>query len=635
MALLANSPAINAGDPNFDTSATPFDQRGAGFARKVGSAIDIGAFEVQPAAAPTDLTITKTHDGNFAQGDTGKTYTITVTNSGGTASNEAVSVVDILPAGLTATAISGTGWSCTSANLTCTRSDALAASASYPPITLTVNVASNASASVTNTATVSGGGETNTANNTASDPTTISAASRFSIAGLIKYGTTPSGQPDSFVSGVNLDVTGTASASVSSDVDGSYFIQNLASGDYTVTPTKIGDVKGINSTDATRIQQHMVGITTLTVNQLVAADTDGNGVVNSTDATRIQQRQVGIQTNNIIGQWKFVPASRQYNALGSNQTGQDHLAVLVGEVSGNWATAASFADDDRSEALPEKVDQGQTAERFADGYLTSENRSSELLGRPSARNADRLLDPFSNPSKTDALSPAADIQVSLPAGATGSTGSTVTIPITISQIPAGSSIESFDFSVFYDPAVLQPASPVGSKVGTLSADCSVLSNSPVSGRVIVSGACPQAITSGSGVLYNLTFTVVGAANQTSSLSFTNPANGVNAFEFNNGEPRALTTGGQFAVLAPTAAGVSVSGRILTPEGRGLTNAVVKITDSTGSVQYSRSSSLGYFHFENIAAGQTYVFQINSKRYTFAPQVLTIMDNVTELNFTAQ
>ena len=57
--------------------------------------------------------------------------------------------------------------------MTATRSDALAAGASYPALTLTVSVASNAPASVTNTATVSGGGEINTANDTASDPTTI------------------------------------------------------------------------------------------------------------------------------------------------------------------------------------------------------------------------------------------------------------------------------------------------------------------------------------------------------------------------------------------------------------------------------------------------------------------------------
>jgi hypothetical protein len=70
---------------------------------------------------------------------------------------------------LTATGLSGTGWSCTLGTLTCTRSTVLAAGASYPPVTVTVTVASTAPASVTNQVTVSGGGETNTANNSASD----------------------------------------------------------------------------------------------------------------------------------------------------------------------------------------------------------------------------------------------------------------------------------------------------------------------------------------------------------------------------------------------------------------------------------------------------------------------------------
>ena len=120
-----------------------------------------------------DLSVTKSHTGNFTQGQTGDTYTITVTNSGFAPTSGTVTMTDTLPAGLTATAIGGSGWTCTLGTLTCTRSDALAASASYPAITLTVNVANNAAASLTNTATVSGGGETNTANDTASDPTTI------------------------------------------------------------------------------------------------------------------------------------------------------------------------------------------------------------------------------------------------------------------------------------------------------------------------------------------------------------------------------------------------------------------------------------------------------------------------------
>jgi uncharacterized repeat protein (TIGR01451 family) len=122
-----------------------------------------------------DLTISKSHTGNFTQGQTGAQYTITVSNVGLGSTSGTVSVVDTLPAGLTATALSGTGWSCSLATLTCTRSDALA-SGSYPNIILTVNVASNAPSSVTNSATVSGGGEQNTANNTANDPTTVNQA---------------------------------------------------------------------------------------------------------------------------------------------------------------------------------------------------------------------------------------------------------------------------------------------------------------------------------------------------------------------------------------------------------------------------------------------------------------------------
>jgi uncharacterized repeat protein (TIGR01451 family) len=123
------------------------------------------------AAAPPVLEFDNA--GNFIQGQTGAAYTITVSNGGTGASVGTVTLTDTLPAGLTATAIAGTGWSCTLATLSCTRSDALAAGASYPAITLTVTVSASAPASVTNNASVAGGGETNTGNDAATDATTI------------------------------------------------------------------------------------------------------------------------------------------------------------------------------------------------------------------------------------------------------------------------------------------------------------------------------------------------------------------------------------------------------------------------------------------------------------------------------
>jgi uncharacterized repeat protein (TIGR01451 family) len=127
------------------------------------------------------MTIAKSHTGNFTQGQVGATYTITATNSGSTATTGTVTVTDTLPAGLTATAMSGTGWSCVLGTLTCTRSDALAGGASYPAITLTVTVANNAAASVTNAVTVSGGGQTNTSNDSANDVTTVNQVQDLTI----------------------------------------------------------------------------------------------------------------------------------------------------------------------------------------------------------------------------------------------------------------------------------------------------------------------------------------------------------------------------------------------------------------------------------------------------------------------
>ena len=134
----------------------------------------IGTLQGQPGGVP-DLTISKIHAGDFTQGQVGASYTIIVTNSG-TATSGPVTVTDMIPTGLMPTAIAGTGWTCTQPSGPCTRGNALVASSSYPAITLTVNVAANAPGTLTNTAMVAGGGETNTANDTAIDSTTINAA---------------------------------------------------------------------------------------------------------------------------------------------------------------------------------------------------------------------------------------------------------------------------------------------------------------------------------------------------------------------------------------------------------------------------------------------------------------------------
>src|SRR5277367_2620498 len=101
--------------------------------------------------------ISVTRTGGFAPGGAGE-YSITATNDASSSTSGTVSLSDSLPSVFTASSASGSGWTCTLSSVTCTRSDALAAGASYPTITLTVKVAQNASGTVTDSATVSGGG---------------------------------------------------------------------------------------------------------------------------------------------------------------------------------------------------------------------------------------------------------------------------------------------------------------------------------------------------------------------------------------------------------------------------------------------------------------------------------------------
>jgi hypothetical protein len=131
------------------------------------------------------LDIVKTHSGRnaisvdplgvFSQGDTGDTYTVTVSNqsgAGGGATSGTVTVTDtVTSSGMTLTGMQGTGWSC--AIPTCTRSDALAGGSSYPPITATVNVGATANQLQVNSATVSGGASPST---TVFDATAVFAA---------------------------------------------------------------------------------------------------------------------------------------------------------------------------------------------------------------------------------------------------------------------------------------------------------------------------------------------------------------------------------------------------------------------------------------------------------------------------
>ena len=104
-------------------------------------------------------------------------------------------------------------------------------------------------------------------------------------------------------------------------------------------------------------------------------------------------------------------------------------------------------------------------------------------------------------------------------------------------------------------------------------------------------------------------------------------------------PTAADTGAAIffvnAPLAPTAAAVSVSGRVITPLDLGLTNALVTLTDSRGVSRTVITGKFGGFIFRNVAAGETYILRVSSKHYTYAPQIISPTEDLTGITFTPQ
>jgi hypothetical protein len=276
------------------------------------------------------------------------------------------------------------------------------------------------------------------------------------ISGTVTYGNasgSPRSVPNVLVSGV-----GSVAVSTSTNSGGTYTLSGFGSGAYIVSPSKTDGQNGITSFDAARIAQHVAGINPLTGNALIVADTSGNGSISSFDAAQIARYAVALPPYGSAGTWIFSPASRNYASVGGSVTGEDYTALLMGEVSGNWTSAAA------------RVASGRGPER--NSYINAPTLAVK-------------------------------------------TGESMTIPLNI-QGPMPAGVISYEFTLRYDPSVIAPlADPVGIE-RTASRGRFIAYNSAERGvlRVAVYGTAPM---ERAGILLNLKFTAVGKPSTASPL----------------------------------------------------------------------------------------------------------------------
>jgi|WetSurSiteA1Bulk_404760.scaffolds.fasta_scaffold00002_35 hypothetical protein len=151
--------------------------------------------------------------------------------------------------------------------------------------------------------------------------------------------------------------------STKTDAYGYYSIDIISQGK--ITPSKTGDFcNGITALDASWILQYLVGKRQFSEEQLLACDTNGDGVCSSADSSKILQFLTGKISRFPAGilcnsDWLFVPTPQQVHGqtitnpnitsgvcvMGSIMysdlvydpiNNQNFKGILIGDVTGDW-----------------------------------------------------------------------------------------------------------------------------------------------------------------------------------------------------------------------------------------------------------------------------------------------------------
>jgi subtilisin family serine protease len=187
-----------------------------------------------------------------------------------------------------------------------------------------------------------------------------------SVAGTARYYPTnypPSNPSEKTIESATMSLGGGITGSDLTDEDGSYGLADVpAGGTYSVTPGKSDDdptANGVSTLDIALIRQHILSggvVSSLTTPyRLLAADVNGSGSITTLDIAFIRQVVLNSTNQFPIGLWRFVPAEHEFADPGSpwnaptnrwhtnltaNLSGQDFVAIKLGDVNDTWSPPA-------------------------------------------------------------------------------------------------------------------------------------------------------------------------------------------------------------------------------------------------------------------------------------------------------
>jgi hypothetical protein len=342
----------------------------------------------------------------------------------------------------------------------------------------------------------------------------------------------------------------------------------------------------------------------------VAPRADGDANVQSNDVVQVQRFQIGLdqplQKNELQRADSAPFSSRGDGAIQSNDVVQAQRYQIgldaPQNAAGPFSSAGGFAETQSS----------------TQAIKSSAEKSSLLDKTTAAPSVHRRL----------------HVQ-----NASGSGGQQVVVNI---LADADGDESAYGFLVTYNQLILtNPVTAVGSAGG------SRLCNTTVAGRISCSvnnfpNNNPTSSTDQIGEmlpgdnqqLLRITFTIAAnAPGGATPIDLT----GVNVSNDGAISLTITSQNGSVAVAGPTAANVTVGGRVLTADGRGIRNARVILTAPNGETRFAQTGVSGFYRFTDVAVGQTYILTVTSKRFVFAnpTRAVVVTDEIVNFDFVAE
>ena len=191
------------------------------------------------------------------------------------------------------------------------------------------------------------------------------------------------------------------------------------------------------------------------------------------------------------------------------------------------------------------------------------------------------------------------------------------------------------FSLNFDPAVLSnPILTAGDDGagGVLTVNSSQAAAGKIG--VILDRAPTDVWASGYRFIVLAEFDVIASPPATTVMSFGDDPVKMQTVDGLTNSLAATYSPATIELLAPTASNVSVGGRVIDASGRPVRSATVQLMQSNGGRVRAVTNAFGYFRFDNVVSGSTYVIATTARGLQFPPRVINVSDAITDLEIQA-